>query len=236
MTTKPEEDDDEGLFSKLKRGARGLIMEEDAGAADKPAPTQKPSPAATVAAPPLPPTAALSGVFPPDPKIRAILEKDVQIAAAPALTALDQMCSNLVTVLPEEGQRIKAGLAAIKSHNPAHTLDAVLTDVDECLVALDKKSRENTEAVQAAIQKRVGAREAAIAEIEKSVADKKAQIVRLNSEIAEIESRRASETAAIATERAEIDRTNASFAATADAFRAELVAKKQKITAFGKGA
>jgi hypothetical protein len=223
VSTKPDENDDEGLFSKLRRGAHNLILEDDSGAGAKPAPAAKPSPAAT-AAPPAPQPSGLSGTALPDPKIRAILEKDVQVAAAPALTALDLMCSNLVAAIPDQGQRIKAGLAAIKSHDATHTLEAVLTDVDECLQALDKKSRENTESVQAAIQRRVGARESAIAEIEKSVAEKKAQIVRLNSEIADIEGRKASESAAIATERAEIDRTNASFNASVDAFRAELVA------------
>lgn len=234
MPTKPDENDNEGLFSKLRRGAKNLIMEDDPGKGDMPAPIQKTSPSVSAASPPILPPAMNLGIA-PDPKIRAILERDVQVAAAPALTALDQMCSSLASAIPEEGQRIKAGLAAIKAHQPAHTLDAVLTDVDECLQALDKKTRENTEAVQAAIQKRVGARETAIAEIEKSVAEKKAQIVRLTSEIAETESRKAAETAAIATERAEIDRTNASFSVTADAFRAELMAKKQKITTYGKG-
>lgn len=236
MSTKAKTDEDEGKSGGgLIGGLKSLLFEDDGkdGDGDKPEPVPKPSNGgrSVSTAPPPQPTVSF-GSAGADPKIRAILEKDVQVAAAPALTALDAMCTSLAGVIPDEGMRIKAGLAAIKAQ---HSFDAVLTDVDECLQALSAKEKQNAEAVQAAVQKRVGGREAAIAEIDKSAADKKAEIVRLQSEIAELESRKSSETAAIATERAEIDQTNAKFTATVAAFRADLEAKKQKIATYGKG-
>ena len=224
------EDKGGGLFGGLKR----MIFEDDGSdEGGTPAPAPKPTAAATAppmtAAPPAPYVSAAT----PDPAIRAILEKDVQVAAAPALTALDAMCQNLADAIPDEGQRIRAGLAAIKPQG--HSFDAVVTDVDECLQALDKKSRENEEAAQAAIQQKVGAREAALAEMDKSVADKRAQIEQLQRDIADLESRKVQETSAIAVDKQKIESKNASFNATLAAYRAELQAKKQKITAYGKG-
>jgi regulator of protease activity HflC (stomatin/prohibitin superfamily) len=237
MSTKQKEKTDEGEgkgSGGIFGGLKNLLFEDDGkDEGDKPEPVPKASNGGHAVSTAPPPPMISYGATAPDPAIRAILEKDVQAAAAPALTALDQMCTNLASAIPDEGMRIKAGLAAIQTQ---HTFAAVMTDVDECLQALDKKSSENATAVQAAIQKRVGAREAAIAEIDTSIAQKKAEIARLTSEIAETEGRKAAETAAIATERAEIDRTNAKFNATVAAFRADLEAKKQKIATYGKGA
>lgn len=235
MTTKEKKDEGEdkggGLFGGLKR----MIFEDDGSdEGDKPAPAPKPTAAAT--AQPMttaPPAPYVSGAAAPDPAMRAILEKDVQVAAAPALTALDAMCGNLASVIPDEGQRIKAGLAAIKPQG--HSYDAVLVDVDECLQALDKKSRENQDAVQAAIQQKVGVREAALGEMDKSIADKRAQIEQLQRDISELEGRKVQETSAIAVDRQKIESKNASFNATLAAYRAELEEKKRKITAYGKG-
>jgi hypothetical protein len=237
MSTKESEKEEGGggFLSRLGKGIKDLVVEDDGSdEGEKPKPVPKPTAAATAqpmtAAPPAP---YVSGAAASDPAIRAILEKDVQVAAAPALTALDAMCGNLASVIPDEGQRIKAGLAAIKPQG--HTFDAVVTDVDECLQALDKKSRENEEAAQAAIREKVGAREAALGEIDKSIADKRAQIEQLQRDITELEGRKVQETSAIAVDRQKIESKNASFNATVAAYRAELVEKKRKITAYGKG-
>jgi len=233
-----EEPDGEGLFSKMRRGLKGAIFTDDDEKPDKSAapPPSNGKAAATLVVAPHAASPPTGGGAAPDPAIRAVLDRDVQIAAAPALTAFDAMCQELADVIPDEGMRTKAALKSILKHDPTHDLAAVLKDVDECLEALDKKSREKQEAMKAAIESRVGKRQQALVDIATSAADKRAKIIALEKEIAELEVRKNSEAAAIETERAEIERTASSFDATVAAYRAELTAKRLKIVSQGKGA
>jgi hypothetical protein len=237
MSTDKKDDEGEKKGGGLWGALKGAIFEDD-GKDEGDEPTPKPRPPATAAAPPPvaaapPPIYAPPGAIPPDPANRAILEKDVKVAAAPALTALDATCESMVAAIPDEGTRIRAGLAVIKAQG--HTYEQVVIDADECLQALDKKSAENQAAAQAAIQKKVGAREAALGEIDQSIAAKRAQIEQVQREIAELEARKVQETSAIAVDRQAIETKNASFNATLAAYRAEIEDKKRKILANGKG-
>jgi hypothetical protein len=213
-----------GIFGALK----GLVLEEEEpkasdDAAETPAAPAAPAPQG---AHPAPARASVPSSVAADPKVRAVLEKAVHEAALPAYVAFQGVIANL-TMIPDERTRIQAALGAVKAQG--HDLDAVLKDIDESLEAIDAKEREVQQAAAKAIKERVGARE-------EDANGKAAQAVELRKQADALEAEVREERAQIATDRASIDETQRTFAATASGFRAELQQMKQKISMQGKGA
>lgn len=167
--------------------------------------------------PPVPPATA-------DPQIRKVLENDINEAAKPAYSEFAAATASLVAVIPDEGMRFKAALATLAPRSL--TLAQVLTDIDECLVALDQKEKENAVASAKAREQRVGGREVRSAEIVKQVDQLNQQIVNLQTEHAQIQGEIATETAAITS-------VDERFRGTVAAYRQELQDRKIKIQTLG---
>ena len=228
----PDEKKESGGFL---RGLKNLVLEEEpdterqssaeAGTAtERPIPTQRLTPSS-------PPVPSNGGT--PDPKVRALLDKYVQEAALPAFSAFNDTLTKLQDVIPDEGTRIKA---ALKTLPDGAGLSAVLTDIDECIQALDDKERAASQAAEKAIAERVGAKEAEVAAVRGDIEAKKAQIADLQKEIVQLEASASTAQTEIASERREIEETQRRFSATVAAYRAEIGKTKQKITQYGKGA
>ncbi len=222
--TEPEEgdeDEDEKPKAKAKAPAKSAAS----------APPQRPSYPQTPVpnygtVPSYPVTTPQTAI---DPEYAAILEKETTEAAKPAFTAFEAAESAMRQHIPNDMQRIQAAAAAVGVQG--HTLPAILTDVDECLAAIDKREQDLRVSFEKKTKERVGGLEQKAEGIAQAVAAKNAEIVRLQQEVVRMESERQQTLASVSTEREKLTNKLNSFLATIHAFRAKWQAVKQNIKA-----
>ena len=156
-----------------------------------------------------------------DPKIRQMLEAQIDLAAQPAYSEFITAADSLASILPDENTRYRAALETISSKG--HTVDKVLFDVDECLEALDKKEKENAAALASAREKKIGTREAQLAQLG-------LQAIELTAQLTALELNRQRIAEEIRTEESGLLETNVKFQATVKAYRVELQNRRSKIS------
>jgi predicted nucleic acid-binding Zn-ribbon protein len=154
------------------------------------------------------------------PKVRKILEKDVQVAAHSAYSQFITLTDSMSAVIPDETVRFKAALAALRPQG--FELDAVLKDIDECLYALDLKDAEAEKAAAAAETQRVGAKMKQMSELETRRAELQVELEQVLSSIEKIRVQ-------VERDSANIRSTREKFAATVSAYKQELLERRKKI-------
>lgn len=204
-----------GLGSKL----HGLFFEEEPAAetAGEEAPRAPTAPrtqtaSGTASAPRTRPGTA-------DPKIRQTLERALEPAAQPALSALQKFMRKLEKSTPNAEQRLTAALALIEGEADPRQ---ILVDIDEALIALSEQETKATDAAQEARREQVGGTERQIRANEARLQEIAEEERQLRADIA----RQQTEMAAAASE---IDTTLAGIAATAATMRQELTELKSNV-------
>lgn len=99
-----------------------------------------------------------------DPKIRAVLDKDVEVAAKPAYSEFASIAKSMEAAVPDENQRLTAALSVVKAKG--HDTKDVLFDIDECLAKLDEKEKAAAKTVDAAKAQVIGPRQKELAALE----------------------------------------------------------------------
>jgi chromosome segregation ATPase len=163
------------MFDKLK----GLILEDD----DKPKPTAS-RPAVTTSVPNIkPPPQATSYTAPSviDPQVRATLEKALEGAAQPALSALQASMKKLERAIPDFDARLSAALALLDG-TPSSSPKQVVVDIQECLAALQTQEKKALDGANAARQSRVGGIEQKLAANDKRAKDLEAELAKIRDE------------------------------------------------------
>lgn len=162
----------------------------------------------------------IESIIQPDPAIQKILEADINEAAKPAFSQFSLTEQSMAGVLHDERTRFQAAAAAIKAQG--HTVESVLTDVDECLQALDKKERENAGEAAAARERKIGAKKNQLASINQTIEELQERLKTANQDAAKL-------LQDIETDEAQIAETEARFGATCLAYRTKLNETKSKI-------
>lgn len=161
------------MFDKLK----GLLLEDEP---DKPKPPVKP---AGVPAIKPPPQVSVPSYAPPaaiDPQVRATLEKALEGAAQPALSALQASMRKLEKAIPDFDSRLGAALALLDGGTTSPK--QVLVDIQECLVALGSQEKKALDSANTARQARVGGIEQKQAANTKRLGELEAEIGRIRDE------------------------------------------------------
>jgi chromosome segregation ATPase len=204
----------------MKNFLKDLLVEDDG----KPAAPAKPAAKVpTIQAPPR--TATVSTYRPPapvvveHPEVRDTLEKALEQAAQPALSALKKSMIKLEKAVPDYEARLSAALALLDgSANPRQ----VVVDIQECLTALQVQEKKALDGANAARQARVGGIETQLAKNEKRLQELAAEAERLQAEQGTLSQNK--DQAA-----AEIDETLSAITSTAEQIRNELTALKASV-------
>jgi chromosome segregation ATPase len=166
------------MFDRIK----GFLLEED-DPKDKPKPTALKPPVSTVRPPPqvqAPPQYAAAPVA-IDPQVRATLEKALEGAAQPALSALQASMRKLERAIPDFDARLSAALALLDG-TPNSSPKQVLVDIQECLTALQAQEKKGLDGANAARQSRVGGIEQKLAANAKRLTELEAEAARIHDE------------------------------------------------------
>lgn len=191
---------------------KGLIGEDDGvSSAATPVPSVTIPTRPNVAVPAYPMASATV-----NPDVRARLEKSLESAAAPALSALQASMLKLEKAVPDYSARLGAALALLDG---ASSPKQVLVDIGEALDALQVQERKALDSAQSARQTQVGGIESKLAGNEAKVKDLEAEAQRIRAESSAllIEKERAS---------AAIEATLGAITGTAAQIRNELMALK----------
>ncbi len=208
-----------GLFSRIA----SVLVEDVPDPSGSAHPTATPQ-AQPIIAPAPALSASVSGV---DPEIRKLLEKDVGEAAKPAYSEFAALSQSMEAVLTNETQRFQAVLAAIAAKG--HNIQQVIVDIDECFSALDAKEAQARATADRARQSQIGSREAELASVRK-------EIDQLRDALIQKEAKAESLVVEISKVDAALQETEARFANTVTAYRADLMSTKNKILSLSNGA
>lgn len=245
----PENGKGGGFFGALKRAGQAVkdaVIEPEEGDEnedEKPKAKPKGSAKGATPAPPLRPSGTTVttnyGTVPSypvttpqgavDPGFAAVLERETAEAAKPAFTAFEAVETAMRVSIPNDMQRIQAAAAAVSVHG--HTLPAILTDVDECLEAIDRREQNLRVSFEKKTKERVGGLEQKAEAIAQAIAAKNAEIARLQQEVVAMENERQQALNSVSGERDKLTNTLNSLLATIAAFRAKWQAIKQTIKA-----
>lgn len=157
-----------------------------------------------------------------DSKIRAILDKDVEVAAKPAYSEFAAVARSMEGAVPDETQRMKAALAIISSKGM--DADAVIFDIDECVAKLKEKSVAAQKAVEQA-------KNSAVTPRQKEIQTLRTEGDRITHRLAEITLRETLLAKEIEEETALIDKNAEELAVAVESYLAELLDRKEKIAA-----
>lgn len=155
-----------------------------------------------------------------DPKIRTLLEKDINEAALPAFSEFTIASTAMADVIVDERTRFQAAMKTVIARGL--TREQVLIDIDECLQALDKKEQENKDGADKAREQKVGVKTNKLASVNTELDALRDQIVSK-----ELDRDRLQEE--IEKETNSIEQTELAFTSTLSQYRQDLLDRKQKI-------
>lgn len=222
-----------GWSSRLK----GVLFEED-NQAPSPAPDtgvqQVASPAAPAPAvrPNVVVFASPTGVV--DPEIKAKLDEAVTASNQVSYTEFMTFLNSMAAVIPDEGSRYRAALAAAGAKGFSAT--EIIRGIDAILATIRHEEREVKAEIPQQVSRKVGAREQELANIEQGIRDRTAQIAALQTEIGQLNAQKGSVAATINTERQKIEEFGRKFEATVAVEVNRYETEKQRISAYGGGA
>jgi predicted RNase H-like nuclease (RuvC/YqgF family) len=160
-----------------------------------------------------------------DPEIRARLEKAIEPAAQPALSALRASMKKLEKAVTDPSSRLSAALALLDG---ASTPQQVLIDIQEALEALQGQEKKALDGAQAARQSQVGG-------IDTRIASNESRLTALAQEAEQLRAENAKLTGERATIAAKIDATLSAITGTAAQIRSELTTLQQSVEQKGMG-
>lgn len=203
----------------MKNFLKSMLLEDEDPATK---PVAKPATAVPMIKPP-PQTAAYR---PPvataaeHPEVRATLEKALEAAAHPALSALQKSMLKLEKAVPDFDARLSASLALLDggSSNPKQ----VVVDINECLAALQIQEKKALDGAATARQTQVGGIDSKLTKNEQRLKELEAERDRLITESSNL---------TLEKERAagEIEAMLGAITGTAEQIRNELTALKASV-------
>lgn len=146
---------------------------------------------------------------------------------------MEDLLSTLAETIPDEGARYKTAVRIlVKKGSP---VEALLSDVDACVGALQAKRREFESELADQVRQKVDARRQASKDLEARAADLRLQVERLQKDIESVESERASALRAAESESAALERVRQRFELVYADVQRSLELRKQKIVEYGRG-
>ncbi len=146
------------------------------------------------------------------------------------MDALGDMIEPLAQAIPDEGTRYVTAINIIKK---THPVEALLSDFDRCLGAIEDSKQQFEGALERQLRQRVGAREATIKNNDERMETLNTQIAQLTRQLQTLQAERDEAQGSIAKERHQLDLTKQQYELAYREVRHGLEAQRAKVVQHG---
>lgn len=161
--------------------------------------------------------------------MKAELEKQLQEPAKPAFSAFHMIEKSMRAAVADDGTRFNAALAVVGGQG--HTLDAVITDVDECLELLASKEQSAESKINGQLERCGAGIDGEVANLDGQINAAQQELAALQAKIAELSTQREQRKGQKAAELAKIEGMRGALKATVSSIRQGYEIQKAKLLA-----